>query len=298
MISDINNTKYFFENTCPTDESILKHGIGIKKILFSEIEQIKINNLSINIKIEIFDTYAYGKMLVLDDRVQASESDEFIYHELIVHTPMIYHINPKNILIIGGGDGGSLREVLKHDIDTATMVEISKSVVNSCKKHIPSIPNNAFENPKTNLIIGDGRDFIQRNKNLFDVIILDLSDPDGPADGLTSKAFYQQVYESLKENGIVSIQSESLTYQEKLVNEMQKSIRSVFPFVKLHTANMPTYQGSIFGFTVAGKHDFTQISKPDVKNSLNKLDKLKYLDEEVFFASTVIPKYLKEKIGL
>ncbi|MBU4269653.1 polyamine aminopropyltransferase [Candidatus Dependentiae bacterium] len=298
MIIKENNINYFFENTCPTDESILKHGIGIKKILFSGIEKIKLNNLEINMKVEIFDTYAYGKMLTLDDRVQTSEFDEFIYHEIITHVPMLYHKNPKNILIIGGGDGGSLREVLKHDIESVSMVEISKSVIESCKKYIPSIPNNCYENPKSNLIIGDGRAFIQKNKNKFDVIILDLSDPDGPADGLTSKAFYQEVYDALKSDGIVSIQSESLTYQHKLVSSMQKNIRAVFPFAQLHTASIPTYQGSTFGFTVAAKHDFTQLTKEYVKSSLNKLGKLKYLDENIFFASTIIPSYLKEKIDL
>lgn len=292
------NIKYFFEATCPKDESKLQHGIGIKKTLYSNTEEFKVGDQVGTMKVEIFDTYAYGKILVIDGIVQTSEADEFIYHDSMVHLPMTYHHNPKNILIIGGGDGGALREVLRHDINKVTMVEISKSVVNSCKEHIPSIPNGAFENPKAELIIADGKAFIEKQKNEFDVIILDLSDPDGPAEGLISSNFYKSVNEALKEDGIVSIQSESLTYQPKLVAMMQKNIRSVFPYVKLHTANIPTYQGSVFGISVAGKKDFTNITKEEVKNKLAKLGELKYLDEDVFFASTVIPKHLRDKIGL
>ncbi len=292
------NIKYFFEATCPKDESKLKHGIGIKETLYSNIDKFTVGNISGTSKVEVFDTYAYGKMLVIDGIVQTSEADEFIYHDSIVHLPMTYHSNPKNILIVGGGDGGSLREVLKYNTDKVTMVEIFKSVVDSCKEHIPSIPNGAFENPRTNLIIGDGKKFIENHKNEFDVIILDLSDPEGPAEGLISESFYKSVSEALKDNGIVSIQSESLTYQPTLVKIMQKNIRSVFPFVKLHTASIPTYQGSVFGISIAGKNDFTKITKEEVKNKLSKLGELKYLDEDVFFASTVIPKYLRNKIGL
>lgn len=292
------NIKYFFEATCPKDESKLKHGIGIKETLYSNIDKFTVGDISGTMKVEVFDTYAYGKILVIDGIVQTSEADEFIYHDSMVHLPMTYHKNPKNILIIGGGDGGALREVLRHDIDKVTMVEISKSVVDSCKQFIPSIPNGAYENPKAELIIADGKAFIENHKNEFDVIILDLSDPDGPAEGLISEGFYKSVSEALKEDGTVSIQSESLTYQPKLVAMMQKNIRNIFPFVKLHTASIPTYQGSIFGISVAGKKDFTKISKEEVKEKLTKLGELKYLDEEVFFASTVIPKYLKDKIGL
>ncbi|MBD3273347.1 polyamine aminopropyltransferase [Candidatus Dependentiae bacterium] len=292
------NIKYYFEKTCPKDESKLKHGIGIKEILYSNKEFFKVGDQTGTMKIEVLDTYAYGKTLAIDGIVQTSQADEFIYHETIAHLPLIYHNNPKKILIIGGGDGGALREVLKHNIDKVTMVEISNSVIESCKKYIPSIPNGAFENPKTNLIIGDGKKFIEKNKNKFDVIILDLSDPEGPAQGLISKNFYKNVSQALKEDGIVSIQSESLTYQPKLVKVMQENIRGVFPFVKLHTANIPTYQGSVFGISVASKKDFTKIKKQKVKEKIQKINNLKYLDEEVFFASTVIPKYLKNKIKL
>lgn len=292
------NIKYFFEATCPKDESKLKHGIGIKETLYSNTEEFTVGDITGTMKIEVFDTYAYGKILVIDGIVQTSESDEFIYHDSMVHLPMTYHQNPKNVLIIGGGDGGALREVLKHNIDKVTMVEISKSVVDSCKEHIPSIPSGAFENTKAELIIADGKAFIENHKNEFDVIVLDLSDPEGPAEGLISSGFYKNVSEALKEDGIVSIQSESLTYQPKLVKMMQKNIRTVFPFVKLHTASIPTYQGSVFGISVAGKKDFTKITKEEVKTKLAKLGELKYLDEDVFFSSTVIPKYLRDKIGL
>jgi spermidine synthase len=292
------NIKYFFEATTPHDESKLKHGIGIKDTLYSAQEEFTVGDQKGIMKVEVFDTYAYGKILVIDGIVQTSEVDEFIYHDLMVHLPMTYHNNPKNVLIIGGGDGGALREVLKYDTDNVTMVEISSSVVESCKKHIPSISNGAFENSKTNLIIGDGKEFIENHKNEFDIIILDLSDPDGPAEGLISEGFYKSVSESLKKDGIVSIQSESLTYQPKLVAIMQKNIRAVFPYVKLHTASIPTYQGSVFGISVAGKQNFTKITKQEVKEKLFRLGELKYLDEDVFFSSLVIPKYLRVKIDL
>ena len=255
---------YFFESTCPFDESKLRHGIGIKEKLYCNRSKYQ--------KVEIFDTFAYGRMLVLDGIVQTSEADEFIYHESIVHLPMFYHSDPKKVLIVGGGDGGTLREALRHPVEKVWMVEIDKKVIESCKKYIPSIPGNAYEDERGQVIVGDGKKYVEQYKNFFDVVILDLSDPHGPAEGLISENFYQSVKRALKSDGIVSIQSESLTYQPKLVKKMQKRIKNVFSSVKMHCMSIPTYQGGLFSLTVASSIDLDGVEFDQKERRYKKLN--------------------------
>ena len=136
----------------------------------------------------LVDTYQYGKMLVLDGIVQTAEKDEFIYHEMMAHVPMLSHPNPQKVLIIGGGDGGVLREVLRYDsVEKATIIEIDSEVVSTCQEHLPFISNGAFDDRRTNLIIGDGADYIQKTDARYDVIIVDSPDPIGPAQALFSE---------------------------------------------------------------------------------------------------------------
>ena len=286
-----NNKKeqWFFEDTVPYDFSEIKIGIRIKKKLYSGKSCFQ--------KIEFYDTYAYGRILALDGIVQTSEKDEFIYHETLCQTPLFLHNNAENVLVVGGGDGGSLKQILKHKTIKPTMVEIDEKVVQLCQKYLPLISSKAFKNPRTELIIGDGKKQIEKRKNYFDVIILDLSDPAGPAEDLISLNFYKKTAQALKKDGIISIQSGSFTCQPELVSKIFKRVKKVFPYYEIRRAVVPSYQAGEYSFTIGSKKNLKKITFNQIKNKYKKLNlDLKYYSPEIHFSSKVLPKYLKEKI--
>jgi len=281
--------KWFFEDQVPYDEGTTMIGLKIKKKLYS--------GKSIYQRIDFYDTYSFGKILVLDGILQTSEKDEFVYHEMICHIPLFLHKNPKKVLIIGGGDGGSLKETLKHKAEEVVMVEIDKKVVDLSKKYLPSISKNAFKDKRAKLIIGDGKAFIEKNTNTFDVIILDLSDPDGPAKELTSLNFYKNVKKCLKKDGVISVQSGSFSVQPKLVSTIYNRIKKVFPFYEIHKAVVEAYQAGEFSFTIGAKENITKVTKKQLENRFKKAKlKLRYFNPSIYFSSKVLPKYLKERL--
>ena len=162
--------------------------------------------------VDVVETKGHGKMLLNDGLIMVTERDEFAYHDMISHLPLFVHPNPKNVLVIGGGDGGTAREVIRHkSVEKCTMVEIDAMVVEACKEHIPQTAS-ALDNPKINLIIGDGVQFVKETKEKFDVIIVDSTDPIGPAQPFFGEAFYQDVFNCLTDDGIVVSQGESSWY--------------------------------------------------------------------------------------
>ena len=286
-----NNKKeqWFFEDTVPYDFEEIKIGVKIKKKLYSGKSCFQ--------KIELYDTHAYGRILALDGVIQTSEKDEFVYHEMLCQTPLFLHSDPKNVLIIGGGDGGSLEEVLKHKVEKAIMVEIDEKVVKLCQKYLPLISKKAFKNKKAELIITDGKEYIKKHKNYFDVIILDLSDPAGPAEDLISLNFYKKVEKALRENGIVSVQSGSFTCQSELVSKIFNRIKKVFPYCEIRRAVVHCYQAGEYSFTIGSKKNLKTITFNQIEKKYKKLNlDLKYYSPEIHFSSKVLPKYLKEKI--
>ncbi len=281
--------KWFFEETVPFDDSDLMIGIKIKKKLYSGKSRYQ--------KIEIFNTYPFGKILALDGIVQMSEKDEFIYHEMFCQTPMLLHKNPKRILIIGGGDGGVLREVLKHPVERVWMVDIDKKVIEVSRKYLPSISKKAFSDKRAEIIIGDGKEYIRQRPNFFDVILLDLSDPGGPAEDLISSNFYKNVKRALRKNGIVSIQSGSFTVQPRLVATIFKRAKKIFPYVEIRRAVVPAYQAGEYSFTICSKINLGKITQKEIEKKYKKLKlRLKYYSPEIHFTSRVLPQYLKEKL--
>jgi len=279
---------WFFEKAVPNCNSDFKIGVKIKEKLYSQKSEFQ--------NIEIYDTNRFGRMLVLDGIIQTSENDEFIYHETICHTPMFYHPKPKTVLIIGGGDGGALEEILKYPIEKAFMVEIDKKVTDACKTYIPSICKNAFNDPRTKVLFQDGYEFIKNHKNFFDVIILDLSDPEGPAENLITTKFYNDVKNALTENGIIAIQSGSFTYQPMEVTTINQRVKQVFPYVKVHKTVIPTYQSSEFSITIAAKFDLNSVKLETIEKRFEELNlkDLKYYTPQVHFASAVLPTYLQK----
>jgi spermidine synthase len=198
----------------------------------------------------ILDTYQFGRILTLDGILQTTEEDEFVYHEMIVHVPLFTHKNPKSVLIVGGGDGGSVREALKHpSVERVVLAEIDEAVVRNSKKYLPTI-SQALDDPRVEIMIGDGIKYVNEHKNEFDVVIVDSTDPIGPAVGLFTSDFYKAVYECLKEDGIIVAQTESPFIYGKLINKLSKMFKEIYPITKAYIATIPTYPGSLWTFTM------------------------------------------------
>ena len=179
-------------------------GIAIKAgdVLFSKQSEFQ--------KVEVFETESsLGRVLTLDDLMMTTEGDEYHYHEMIAHIPMINHKNPKSVLVIGGGDGGTVREVLKHDtVEKVVLCEIDGMVIEACKKFLPTI-SCELDNPKVEILVQDAIEYIKNKKDEFDIVLIDSTDPMGPGEGLFTEEFYTNVKNSLKKDGIMVAQSES-----------------------------------------------------------------------------------------
>ena len=201
----------------------------------------------------IVDTYSLGRMLVLDGIVQTTIKDEYVYHEMISHIPLFTHANPKKVLVVGGGDGGAIREILKHpSIEKAVLCEIDEDVVTECKKYLPEI-SFALDNPRCEVFIGDGIKYVHEHKNEFDVVIVDSTDPFGAAEGLFGGSFYKEIYECLKEDGIFIAQTETPFYLPEVVKKVYDDAKAVFPITKLFMAAIPTYPSGYWSFTIGSK---------------------------------------------
>ncbi len=201
--------------------------------------------------IAVLDTVPFGRMLVLDEATQTSEVDEYIYHEMLVHVPMMAHPDPKRVLIIGGGDGGALRRVLEYPVDKATMVEIDGEVVRVSREFLPAIAGDAFEQPHGELIIGDGVRYLRETTEHFDVILVDSTDPIGPAVDLFNDAFYADARRALGAHGLIVTQSGSpLVMLDELLAAVER-MRRVFPIVKTYLCSIPIYPGVLWSFTAA-----------------------------------------------
>ncbi len=197
--------------------------------------------------LQLVDTYEYGKMLLLDGIVQTTERDEFIYHEMMVHVPMLSHPDPRKVLIIGGGDGGILREVLRYKtIEKATIVEIDPLVIDFCREHLPGLSRGAFEDKRTDLVIADGASFIKETKNRFDVIIVDSPDPIGPAGVLFSEEFYMDIHKVTDAGGVMVRQTGSLHMQAGEQEEAYGLLSNLYIHTAFYVYTVPTYIGGLF----------------------------------------------------
>ncbi|MGF1571313.1 MAG: polyamine aminopropyltransferase [Nodosilinea sp.] len=206
--------------------------------------------------VEIFDTFAYGKMLTIDSMVMCSEKDENAYHEMIIHVPMLLNPGFKDVLVIGGGDGGSVRELLRHpQVERVTMVEIDEAVVRASKQHLPSLSQD-LDHPKLTLRIEDGIAFVHNAPDAsYDLIVIDSSDPVGPSEGLFSTEFYQQVYRCLRPGGAITAQSESPRFNQGAFVDIHHCLKGIFGAenVFCYLAFIPTYPTGMWSFNYATK---------------------------------------------
>ena len=246
--------------------------------------------------VKIIETKAHGKMLINEDIVMTCERDEFIYHEMIAHVPLFTHPHPKNVLIIGGGDGGTAREVLKHKkIKKCDLVEIDSMVVNACKKYLKSI-GSAFSNPLLKIYFEDGAAFIKAKKNYYDVVIVDSADPIGPGKILFEAPFYKNVFQALKPDGLMVAQGESPLYEQKLQKKLLKTIGKVFPLAGFYNYGNLTYPGGVWSFLFASKkyHPIKDFKAGRVKNSAFPF---RYYNKEIHQAAFSQPEFTKKNLG-
>lgn len=198
----------------------------------------------------------FGRILVLDDAVQTSERDEHTYHEMLVHPSLVTHPLPRRVLIIGGGDGGTLEEVLKHQVESATMVEIDRDVIEVSRQFLPSIAGAAFDDARTRLVVDDGIKFVQTTQERFDVILVDSTDPKGPGVALFSPEFFAACARVLTDDGLLVAQSGSLLYQRDLTDAVRQHLRAIFPIAGTYWAPVPAYPGVLWSFSYGSKrHD-------------------------------------------
>jgi len=277
---------WFYENLYPDIK------IGIKgKIIYRKKTSYQ--------DMQLYSTPRFGKMLTLDGAIQTTEGDEFIYHEMLTHPAMVAHPNPKNVLIIGGGDGGALREVLKYRIEKVYLVEIDKDVINISRKHLNRICQRSFNDKRLHTIIDDGANFIKNTKERFDIAIIDSPDPIGPAKALFSKSFYSQIYSILTNKGIMIRQSGSTTLQADELKSSYKTLKKIFPIVEVQLAAIPTYIGGFFSFIIASKSiNPKKFNLKDIRKKVNKLKlKTKYYNPEIHTGSMSLPAYVRRLVG-
>ena len=243
-------------------------------------------------EIAILDTAEFGRMLVLDNVIQTTVKDEYFYHEMITHVAVNTHPNPVSALVIGGGDGGSVRELVKHQsLEKVVLCEIDGQVVEAAKKYLPEI-SSGYSHPKVEIIIDDGIKHARENKNTYDIIVVDAPDPVGPAEGLFSADFYQYLYDSLKEDGIFVEQTESPFFFEDLLKRIYRDVAKVFPVTRLFLGNVPSYPGGLWTFTMGSKkHDPLQVDT----SKISKQD-TKFYSPEIHSSCFVLPPFLKQLI--
>jgi len=220
-------------------------GFKVESTLFSGQSEFQ--------NIDIVQTTGHGKMLLNDGVVMISERDEFAYHEMITHVPLLTHPDPRRVLIIGGGDGGTAREVLKHKgVQRVVMVEIDKMVVDACREYMPSV-SGSLEDPRLTLLFEDGVRYVKESDETFDVAIIDSTDPVGPAAPLFDTAFYARTAARLSERGVMITQSESPFYDPEIQRSMFANQRPHFRKLHMYLFSTLTYPGGLWSFGFATK---------------------------------------------
>lgn len=238
----------------------------------------------------MIETEEWGNMLVLDDMVMTTQKDEFVYHEMIAHVPLFTHPNPKHVLVVGGGDGGVIREILRHpSVEKAVLVEIDGKVIEYSKKYLPEIAGK-LNDSRVEVKITDGFAHIAESEAAYDIILVDSTEPVGPAVSLFTKGFYAGIAKALKEDGIFVAQSDNPWFKADLIQQVYKDVKEIFPITKLYTANIPTYPSGLWTFTMGSKtHDPLSVQA----DRFHKID-TKYYTEEIHQACFVLPKFVKD----
>jgi spermidine synthase len=254
----------------------VKLSVRIKSHVFSKESKYQ--------RIDIFDTEFYGRIMVLDGCFMVTYKDEFMYQEMLAHPAMMSHENPKNILIIGGGDGGIAREVLRYNVEKVDLVEIDEDVINASKEYLPQT-SVSFKDKRLNVYNQDAFDFVD-GKRKYDVILVDSTDPVGFAASLFSDVFYMKAKESLKDGGIIATQSGSPFMNPDHIKKAVKGMKKYFQFIKPYVSFMPTYPSGMWSYVMASN------KKMEMKREFTG----KYMNREIYEGSQKLPQFMKEII--
>ncbi|MFX3619526.1 MAG: polyamine aminopropyltransferase [Sporolactobacillus sp.] len=246
-------------------------------------------------RIDIFDSPEFGRFLTLDGYMMLTEKDEFIYHEMIVHVPMAVHPNVRRVLVIGGGDGGAVRELTRYSsIQQIDLVEIDRQVVKVCRKFLPQTACQ-LNDPRVSIHYEDGLKFVRRMENAYDLIIVDSTDPFGPGEGLFTKEFYGNCYKALKADGLMVNQQESPFYPKDAVamQRAHKRIVDSFPISRVYQAHIPTYPSGhwLFGFASKQYHPLNDF-KPENWKKLGL--ETRYYNRSIHTGAFALPNYVKQ----
>ncbi len=246
--------------------------------------------------LEVYESPLFGRMLVLDGAVQTTEADEFIYHEMLAHPALCTHPAPRRVLIVGGGDGGALEETLKHPVERATLVEIDEAVVRASRAYLGAIAGDAFDDPRAEVVIGDGLAYVRETAGRFDVVLVDSTDPEGPAAGLFSAEFYAQIARRLEPGGLLAVQSGSAVYQRDLVTMVRRHLRAAFPVVRTYLAPVLAYPGVVWSFTIASLGPDPRAVAPEEIARRSGAWGLRYYTPAAHRAAFDLPPYLRSAL--
>lgn len=243
-------------------------------------------------KLDIFETAQWGRMLTLDGLVMTTDRDEFVYHEMITHVPLCTHPNPEYVAVIGGGDGGAIREILKHpSVKQATLIEIDGRVIETSKEYFPAIAS-GLADPRVEIRVEDGIKHVAEAQGRYDVIIVDSTDPIGPAVGLFAQEFYRNVAEALRPGGLFVAQTESPFYHAELIRSTFATISGIFPVTRLYLAAIPTYPSGLWSFTIGSKGPDPAAVSPDRKLGFPT----RYYTPELHRGAFALPKFVADLV--
>jgi len=244
-------------------------------------------------RIDVLDTKDFGKMLVLYGSLMVCDNDNNAYNEMLAHVPLFAHAAPRKVLIIGGGDCGTLTEVVRHpEVEKVVMCEIDAKVVEVTQRHFAYLTT-GVEDPRAELVFEDGKKYIEEGTEKFDVILLDLSDPVGPAADLFQKEFHRRVFDRLNDDGILVAQTESPFYNQSTVRALYENFRDIFPIVRMYTCFMPIYPSGYWSFGFCSKK-YDSLCDFDQQRYDRLHLKTRYYNDETHRASFALPEFVKD----
>lgn len=260
-------------------------GIHIKGLVHAEQSPYQ--------SIKVYDTVGHGRLLTLDDMVMLTELDEFVYHDLITHLPLCIHEDPRRVLVVGGGDGGSVREVLKHPgVESVVLCEIDEQVTRVCQRFIPSVAQR-LDDPRVTLHFADAVDYVRTHEATFDVIVVDSSEPEGPAAGLFRRDFFADLRRALRPGGVISAQTESPFYSADTVRAVYAELRAVFAEVHACFGPVPTYPGGCWTWAIASDTR----TPPMLSEARAAALECRYFGLEVARGAFALPRFVRELVG-
>lgn len=266
--------------------------VGLRKLLFAEQSEYQL--------VEVYETDTWGNLMTIDGMVMLSEKDEFVYHEMLSHPVMFAHPNPEKVLIIGGGDGGTAREVLKHpSVQQVDMVEIDETVIRASKEFLPGV--GAWDDERLNVKVEDGIAFVKNAPNSYDVLIVDGSDPVGPAEGLFEKGFFELCFAALKDDGVLSAQTESPWVEDyhPSIKKVFSALNEVFDKSSMYLGYIPLYPAGMWSFAFASK-SVGPVDDEVMQRVINGMtgfgSSLRYYNEAVHKGSFALPNFVADII--